>query len=252
MRHSEINELAQAALAASEDALYAIRGLVFRKVSRLKKPGTPPVELTPDQITLLRDLLEPGDILLTYSEGYMSNLFLPGVFKHGITYVGLPRDREGTEAGLSGGAEEELLEALAEGVVFNSLDHLLTSRMNRLAVWRPRFTPEQRAENLAKLFAYLGNEYDFEFDFSDSAYQCCTEIIYRALNKVGKVELSLTKRMGRQTLSADDLCRYALGNTGTVFDFVALVLPDEAKGKRSARVMTGAAGLDTLTALMEE
>ena len=41
----------------------------------------------------LRGLVQPGDLILTYSMGYMSNVFLPGVFKHGITFVGSPRQR---------------------------------------------------------------------------------------------------------------------------------------------------------------
>jgi hypothetical protein len=39
-------------------------------------------------------LLEPGDLILTYIAGYMSDVFIPGNFKHGITYIGSPDDRE--------------------------------------------------------------------------------------------------------------------------------------------------------------
>ena len=44
------------------------------------------------------DLLQPGDLILTCTAGYISDVFIPGMFKHGITYVGSPVQR--ADAGL--------------------------------------------------------------------------------------------------------------------------------------------------------
>ena len=46
--------------------------------------------------------LRPGDLILTYTAGYISDVFIPGAFKHGITYVGSPQQRE--QAGLEANA----------------------------------------------------------------------------------------------------------------------------------------------------
>ena len=43
--------------------------------------------------------LRPGDILLTFTAGYASDVSIPGAFKHGITYIGTVEQREA--AGLS-------------------------------------------------------------------------------------------------------------------------------------------------------
>lgn len=52
---------------------------------------------------------------------------------------------------------------------------------------------------------HLGKPYDFEFDFNVSSRIVCTELVYRAFHARGGIEFKLTKRLGRWTLSADDL-----------------------------------------------
>ena len=103
-----------------------------------------------DRRQALSDRVASGDVILTFTEGYVSNLFLPGVFKHGIVYVGSPVDREAvglTEevlwrrtrvvehferlksvvatAETEAGRPADVVEAVAEGVKFSSLEYLL-------------------------------------------------------------------------------------------------------------------------------
>lgn len=272
LRHTEINNLAELSTKKAGSALYAIRGLTFTKISRLKAPLTQPFVFQPEQIKNIRSLLRPGDVILTYTEGYMSNLFLPGSFKHGIVYVGSPDGRKDIErAGavekktsaqqekirknikidrLRNGSEADLVEGLAEGVIFNSLDHLLTSRINRLVVWRPRLTREQRAAYLSEVFLFLGNPYDFKFDFNDATYICCTELIYRCLNRQGPISFELVERMGRHTLSADDICNYALKEGNGSFDLVALAEPEKNGPKNQASLYEKNKGLNRLKEIM--
>ena len=93
----------------------------------------------------LLNMLEPGDIILSYSEGYMSNLFLPGIFKHGMVFVGIRHewdqeiwskikltDKQKTLVK----PKHDLIEAIAEGVVSSALADILDSKINRLAVFR--------------------------------------------------------------------------------------------------------------------
>jgi hypothetical protein len=274
LRHTEIVRMAQSARRAAGGAIYAIRGLTMTSVSRLKKPGAAPIEFAPAQIEAMREMLEPGDILLTYSEGYMSNLFLPGSFKHGITYVGPPERRKtlGLERTIEGrneaardrflraletgrlpdGSDAELIEALAEGVIFNSLDNLLTARVNRMLVLRPKLEPEERTANLTTVFSLLGQGYDFTFDFNNATNICCTEVIYRALNGRGAIKLDLTYRMGRPTLSADDIALYALGPGRPSFDFVALAVPDPAERGRRPELVVGDEIIERLREIMRQ
>jgi hypothetical protein len=112
-----------------------------------------PLELTADQIAQVRSLVRPGDMVLTYRKGYLTNLFLPGKFKHGLTYIGEPAGRS---AHAPAGSRYDLVEAVGDGVILNSLDFILGDQINRLAVVRPRLTDAERESALAKLNGYMG------------------------------------------------------------------------------------------------
>jgi hypothetical protein len=96
--------------------------------------------------------------------------------------------------------------------------------------------------------SYLGNGYDFSFDFNDAATQVCTEIIYRAFNGVGGIEFQLRKRVGNMTLSADDICNNALETSQ--MDVIALIVEDKFRPNR-ARLVTDHASREMLKKLLE-
>ncbi|MBN2451329.1 MAG: hypothetical protein JXR77_13130 [Lentisphaeria bacterium] len=248
LRHSELMALVDRSKAAFQDNLYAVRAILFNNVGRIRNPVAAGVVLTPADMARVRRLLRPGDLVLTFSSGYMSNIFLPGVFKHGILYVGGTRQRR--EQGLvpelfadvpqarrsqvlrhlewerlEDSAEADLVEAVAEGVIFNSLDHVLGGHTQRAVVLRPRLSPADTVQALKTVFLYIDAGYDFRFDFNDATHLCCTEVIYRAINRRGPIELPLIERMGHPTLSADDILRQHLRRPGASFETVLLVRP---------------------------
>ena len=274
LRHSAIGQLARTLRGEFDSRLYAARGAVCLNVSRLKAPMSRPLAFTREQIVATLADLQPGDIVLTYSAGYMSNLFLPGVFKHGITYVGAPEQRvaaglveerlaylpasrrravrEAAETSmLPTGKAADAIEAVAEGVIFNSLEHLMQTHVNRMLVLRPRLSGADRAAYLVSVFALLGARYDFNFDFTDANYQCCTEVIYRGLNGLGPLAFGLTPRMGRQTLSADDIVRNHLASKGGMFDVVLLAIEDPRAGAPHATILRAAEAETALRTLMK-
>ena len=273
IRNSAITELAKKAFELHNDNLYAVRAVLFLNVSRMKSPVSNEIVFSARQVRKIKSLLEPGDIILTFKSGYMSNIFLPGVFKHGITYVGSPSQRK--EAGLdvetltgvvpakreklvrdlarsnlASGAAADAVEAVAEGVIFSSIEQLLHTHMNRLVVLRPKLTREERIEDLKTVFLLLGCGYDFNFDFNDATYQCCTELIYRSLNARGDIRFPLTKRMGTQTLSADDILNYHLSSDPSPFEFVFLAEESPRPKTRRAVVLTGGKGETRFRELM--
>jgi len=273
LRHQAVVKKAQEGMAEFGSRLYAIRGFTFTNVSRVKNPVKKPLVFSKEQVEEMRQLLAPGDVILTFSEGYMSNIFLPGVFKHGITYVGSPEDR--SKAGLTGkrfpirgGSRQfkknlkkarisgehpaDLVEAVAEGVIFNSLEKLAEYHFNRVAALRPRITPEQRVKQLTEVFQYMGCGYDFKFDFNDAAYQCCTEVIYRSLNGQEPFRFDLVKRMGIPTLSADDICQTMLLEEESPFELVFLAVKDEKQKGNHAVVLRGEEALAMLKSLFQE
>jgi hypothetical protein len=217
-------------------------------------------------------LLEPGDLILTYTAGYMSDVFIPGAFKHGITYIGTPKDRQSIglsvnalppgerfdvqeitanlqQSSLPDGTRADMIEAVAEGVIFNNLEHIMDTHINRMLVLRPRLGDAERATFLTEIYSYLGDGYDFRFDFADASYQVCTEVIYRAINGKGSIDFVLTERAGHETLSADDIANYYLDSDA--FDFVLFVETNPDSKNHEALVYVGPEGESRVAALMK-
>lgn len=261
-QHGLVREARQVSKEIS-DNLYVAKGLIYNSISDIKRPMSAPVAFTDEQVSRIKALLQPGDVIFTYTAGYMSNVFLPGLCKHGITYVGSPQARrtagvlaerlhEATESKrrtleenlslgrLPSGYDADVVEAVAEGVIFNSLDYLMKNHINRMVVLRPRISPEQRADALLATFLMLGAQYDFNFDFADATYICCTEVIYRALHKRGGIDFTLVPRLGIQTLCADDIMKYHLRQNTPKFDAILVAEEDPSSKQHRARVQTGA------------
>lgn len=239
LRHSVIRRAADKASKGVQGNLYAMQSVLFTLVGDTQ--ATPAVKLhfNDDQKTKIRAALRPGDILLTFSGGYMSNIFLPGKFKHAIVYIGdvtarTQADLSPQDVGLSGwdqsetladGTPIELIEAVSEGVVYGSLEHLFDGYITRFVVLRPQVTPAALREGLRDVFSYVGSEYDFNFDFSNGTRQCCTELVYRMLQERDGFDFRLVKRAGVFTLSADDILEHHLKSSSGRFAYVMAAVP---------------------------
>lgn len=257
-----------------DDDLYASRSILFKDVSRLKNPRAHLIRFSDEQKAQVYELLRPGDLILTYTAGYMSDVFIPGAFKHGITYVGSLEERRqiGLESGtlpavapdvrdriadhvgqanVESGEPANMIEAVAEGVIFNNLTKIMDTHINRMLVLRPNITDAERLDFLIEIFSYLGEDYDFRFDFSDSTSQVCTEVIYRSINGKGGIAFGLTMRAGHETLSADDIALYFLDTHPEAFEFVLYAEEDPGKQNYDALILTGNAGLHRLSTLMK-
>ena len=83
--HTRAAEFARDALRSFSDLRFGIRSLLFKNISRLKNPNAHLIRFSPAQKREIYDLLQPGDLILTFTAGYISDVFIPGMFKHGIT-----------------------------------------------------------------------------------------------------------------------------------------------------------------------
>jgi hypothetical protein len=260
-----------------DDQIYSAQGQLYKNVARIKNPAKTIVRFSPAQVRKIKSLLEPGDVMLSYTAGYMSNVFLPGKFKHSITYIGDAEERGQiglTEEGLAAmatddrqarrmlaaarmerlpsGEEADVIEAVAEGVRIYSLEKLLTTHINRLVVLRPRITQEQTKNQVACLYRYVGRPYDFRFDFSDGSRNYCSELVYRTLVPTGSFDFQLTKQRGHWVLTADDIVNYYLDTDPEAFDFVLLADRGRKNGHYDAAIHTGDEGRNRLVELMEQ
>lgn len=190
----------------------------------------------------LEQRLEPGDIMLARKNWYLSNVGLPGFWPHAILYIGDPdkfaayfdtpevrawvKERSGEDIDLPtwlarrhpqrwaryahgdwqhGGAPYRVIEAISEGVVFNTLDHVCG---DYTAALRPRLSKLAKAQAIVEAFTYLDRPYDFNFDFATDHALVCTELVWRAYRPAeGKpgLTLPLVELAGRQTLPANEL-----------------------------------------------
>ena len=256
LRHSTVKKKVEKLIHKAGGRFKALKAIVFTHVGHIKAPGIEPLIFSEDDKNQLLTLLQPGDIILTYSEGFMSNIFLPGIFKHGIVYTGRRENWEKSDWAKIQITDHQksliqlnhnIIEAIAEGVVSGPLEEILDTKINRLAVFRPSLSNQEIMGVMQTIHSYLGNQYDFSFDFNDAESQVCTEVIYRGYNEIGNIQFGLSKRAGTLNLSAEDVCRYAI-NSGNM-ELVTLIVEDEYR-KGKTRFVSPENGVEIILALM--
>ncbi len=224
--------------------------------TRLKRPAGHYL-VSPAQAEAMEEGLEPGDVLLSRKNWYLSNLGLPGFWPHAILYVGSnevlsssfdsdPDVREWVRRASGGdipfsryleesyplawerrastGADEprlSVVEAVSEGVIQNSLHG---ASGDFIAALRPRLSPLAKAQAIHKAFSFLDRPYDFDFDFATDHALVCTEVVWRAYRATGDgLDLDLRPIAGRLTLPANEIARSFLDDRikeERRFDFV--------------------------------
>jgi hypothetical protein len=217
-------------------AIYGLQkaaGLIISE--RYVRPGHRP-GLPLAVVGQLRELLAPGDVLITRKEHALTNYFLPGFWPHAALFLGTSQHlvelgleshpavvpRWGRLAAGDGDEPRRVLEAMKDGVLIRSLRS--PTSVDAVAVLRPQLGKEEIAEALARGLAHEGKSYDFDFDFTRSDRLVCTEVVYRAYEGIGALRFQLSRRAGRQTLSAEDLIQMALDRAG--FAPLAAFCPD--------------------------
>ncbi len=225
--------------------------------------------------------LQPGDILVSRKNWYLSNVALPGFWPHGLIYLGghkklasffdtpevsawvkgLPGSRAATFADYlrqrwpgrwreyatgQHGKPNRVAEGISEGVVFNTLGH---AAGDYLAAMRPRLSRLHRAKAVLEVFKHVGKPYDFDFDFATDHALVCTELVWRAyLPGEGKegIRVPLITVAGRKTLPANLIVKLFAEQNGTAeaqLDFVYFI--DALEKDRRAYVSDKAAFLKT-------
>jgi len=224
--------------------------------------------ITEPQAQALRPKLQPGDVLITRRNWYLSNIGLPGFWPHAAIYLGTPEERrahfttpefrswlrtsvdaDDFDALLKArypaahvtcqqhyhGHPVRVLEAQSEGVSFTSLEHAVEA--DALVVLRPKLSLVEKATALVRAFHYAGRPYDFNFDFATDAELVCTELVYKAYEPASAftgLKLPLVEVLGRKTLPANEIVKHFDSTFGTAaqqFDFVLFLDGDERARK---------------------
>ncbi|MBN1816850.1 MAG: hypothetical protein JW828_05790 [Sedimentisphaerales bacterium] len=197
--------------------------------------------VTRQQQEVMDRALEPGDILMTRKNWYMSNVGLPGFWPHAVLYVGSPAklaeyfndpDVSAYLAGLVGkkvtwseymaqtyprlwleyslevGDEpHRVIESVKNGVCMHTLSQCAG---DYIAALRPRRNKVAKAQAIIEAFRHVGKPYDYQFDFATDHALVCTELVWRSWRAAeGKdgLDLPLMEIAGTKTLPTNEIAR---------------------------------------------
>jgi len=225
---------------AFQQGLFALAEVSGRVIADLRWPWHRD-RVRPVVQRRLAALLRPGDVIVSRHDHALSNLFLPGYWPHAALHVGSREDvalRTGGAVDPVSARWEEprrVLEARKDGVLLRPLDDTLA--VDSVAVLRPMIEPALAARAAADALVHEGKGYNFDFDFFTEDRLVCTEVVYRALQGVGGIDIPLVERAGRPTLSAEDLVRLALDRRG----FEPVVVYGVGRARRRLRLGEDAA-----------
>jgi len=208
--------------------------------TRLRRIGA--YLITQDLIDQVKDKLQPGDIILTRKNWYLSNVGLPGFWPHAILHIGAPsqlksyfddpevlsaiqqlsgRDLSFDEylaqrfplqwlrylAGLNN-TDYVFMEAVSEGVILSNFE---MAKADYMAALRPHLDKKAQALAVIEAFSHLDKPYDYNFDFATDHALVCTELVWRSHrptpDKPG-LKFTLSEIAGRTTLPANHIARH--------------------------------------------
>lgn len=215
----------------------------------------------------MQEKLEPGDILLSRKNWYLSNVGLPGFWPHAILYLGNPtkldeyfdddlvlahiEELTGEEMSFAKYLEKEfpakwlayksgndgsdycVIEGLSPGVVFNTMKGTCGDYM---AALRPVLSKKAKAQAIVKSFSHQGKPYDYNFDFATDHALVCTELVwrvYRPTKTQNGLRIPLIEVACRKTLPANEIAKLfsAQEEEKTQLEFVYFLDANEKKQK---------------------
>ncbi len=211
----------QTALRPARRTRYSLQALLGGSFAGVQLVANPDHALTPTVLAALRPQLQPGDVLLCRAEGKLTTALLPGFWSHAAIYLGARDElaalgvceqphaaKHWDELPAHSGPLGCVIEGIAPRVRLASLESSLNA--DHVVVLRPTVAREELAAALGEAFGHLGKPYDFEFDFNVTSRVVCTELVYRCYHHRGAIHFPLVKRLGRYTLSGDDIAHLTL------------------------------------------
>jgi len=111
----------------------------------------------------IKDLIDPGMVVLTHKKHELSNFLIPGYWTHAAIIA----------------TDEYIVEATSKGVQKSNIEEFLTF-VDDFVILKPAFCTSQLMIRAGKCaINTVGNPYNFTFNHDNNAYYC-SELIYRA------------------------------------------------------------------------
>ena len=239
MQVTTIEETVNDMINTAGSQLKAIQEFLFTLTADVRMPLVEGIKLNRRQKKSFKKSLKPGDIILTYSSGYLSNLILPGYFKHVFSYTGEQKRKNRYINNIRLKLDQhnlikpdhDIIEANSDGVRTTYLEDYLNGYADRIIVFRPLLNDNQIDSVMKNMYSFIGMDYDFDFDLDNGEKQTCSEIIYRSYNGIGNIRLDLEDIFGVTTLSGNYLLRYFFNDPHT--NLITLIVEHETKPGRA-------------------
>ncbi|MCJ8311402.1 MAG: hypothetical protein HRU38_14335 [Saccharospirillaceae bacterium] len=198
--------------------------------------------IIPEQVGQILSKIQPGDILLQRREWQATNIGIPGFWSHAALFMGNTNRRDEffedeevikwvkTKGVISGkyadllknnypikfentltqdnGYEKNVIESIAPGVVFTSLQQSLCC--DSVVVLRPNLSKLEKAKALFNAFYYVGLPYDYNFNFQKDDALVCSELIYKSYqpsNNQKGIQFPLNNIAGRLIMPANAIAK---------------------------------------------
>ena len=131
------------------------------------------------------NVLRPGDVLITFSLGELTNYFIEGDFKHAALYVG----------------NNKVVEAIGKGVSVTDFEDFCSGK-DRIAIMRPLFCTAETCKIAAMNAAsQIGKPYDYYFEMGEKAFYCAELITWAYFNAtIGTSPFTKRTVMGAETV----------------------------------------------------
>ena len=186
--------------------------------------------------------MQPGDILLERREWQATNVGIPGFWSHAALFIGSQSSQKtyfndaevikwvkskNIESGVFSDLlnkiypekyqqslivddeyERTVIEALAPGVVFNSLQQSFAC--DSAVVLRPNLSKLEKAKAIFNAYYYVGLPYDYNFNFQKDDAIVCSELIYKAFQKSDNqngLNFPLKNIAGRSIMPANEIAK---------------------------------------------
>jgi len=171
---------------------YNVKGKVLNFISDIRVYplglvlyGQTGYKIKGDDTRKILDLIEPGDVLLTRYDHYITYILNAlGFYGHAGIYVG----------------DDKVVHMLGDGV--QNEDILTFTRKDHILILRHKDPEEAKKAVSRALVKYIeGVEYDFDFsEFNQTLY--CSELIYEVFDKPKE----MTKSLGKYVMPDDCIC----------------------------------------------